>query len=431
MVHSCTDATIPGSNELDYELKEAIRVKAPNDSLEFYILPDGKDLSQIPQDPKNPLSDVKVELGKQLFYDTGIAVDAEKASGIGTYSCATCHIPEAGFRPGNFQGVADGGIGFGVNGELRLRNQEYSEADLDVQSARPLSLLNVAFVKNTFWNGQFGANDANEGTEHLWEGDTHVNELGFAAIESQNIEGVVTHRMNMDREMAIEFGYKEMFDQSFPEIAEENRYTQFTLSLALSAYIRTIMSNEAPFQKWLKGDHDAISYEEKKGALLFFSKANCADCHYNQHLGSNEFHALGVLDMDQRPSFDAFPDDKRNLGRGGFTLNPDDNYKFKVPQIYNMKDTPFYFHGASVQDLHELIDYKNDAQSENPRVDQSLISSKFKPLDLTAEEKHHLIKFLEYSLQDPNLERYAPEVVGSGQCFPNADNQSLIDLGCF
>jgi len=431
IVHSCTDVTIPGSNELDYELVDAIKAKSPDGTLEFYVLPDENDLANIPQDPKNPLSPVKVELGKQLFYDTGIAVDAVKSSGMGTYSCATCHIPEAGFRPGTFQGVADGGIGFGIKGENRLRSQDYEEADLDVQSARALSLLNVAFVKNTFWNGQFGANDANEGTEHLWDEDTHVNELGFAAIESQNMEGVVAHRMDMTPDMAQEFGYKDMFDEAFPEIIEENRYTQFTLSLALSAYIRTLMSNEAPFQVWLRGDHDAISYEEKKGALLFFSKANCADCHYNENLGSNEFHALGVLDMDQRPSFNAFPEDKRNLGRGAFTKDPYDNYKFKVPQIYNMKDTPFYFHGSSIESITDLVEYFNDGIPENPRVNEENISNKFKPLNLTVEEKHHLIKFLEYSLNDPELERYAPEEVGSGQCFPNADEQSLIDLGCF
>ena len=59
------------------------------------------------------------------------------------------------------------------------------------------------------------------------------------------------------------------------------------------------------------------------------------------------------------------------------------------------------------------------------------LSSKFKPLDLTVTEKQNLVKFLEYSLRDPDLQRYAPTEVGSGQCFPNADYQSQVDLGCF
>jgi len=101
---SCTDTTLPGTNELDYELKEAIKASADFASgtpdISFYILPDENDLAAIPQDlDGNPLNEAKVELGKFLFYDTGIAVDALKESGVGTYSCATCHIPKAGFRP--------------------------------------------------------------------------------------------------------------------------------------------------------------------------------------------------------------------------------------------------------------------------------------------------------------------------------------------
>lgn len=435
---SCTETVIPGSNQLDIELKDAIKSTAALVSgkadLGYYILPDPSNLDSIPQDlEKNPLNPAKVELGKFLFYDTGIAVDAKFESGKNTYSCATCHIPEAGFRPGTFQGIADGGVGYGIRGENRRRNQDYQPDDMDVQDARALSLLNVAFVKNTFWNGQFGANDANQGTEALWneENGAITNELGFLAIESQNIEGVHTHRMDINKDMADEFGYTSLFDEAFPEYPESERYSQTTLALALSAYLRTLMSNEAPFQKWLKGDYSALSFEEKEGALLFFGKANCSTCHYSENLGSNEFHALGVNDMHQIDGFSSSPDDFRNFGRGGFTLLESDMYKFKVPGVYNMKDTPFYFHGSSVRSLEELVDYFNDGVKENPNVPEEAISPKFKPLDLTVEEKAYLVKFLEYSLRDPNLKRYKPETIGSGLCFPNADLQSQVDLGCY
>ncbi|MBT8229311.1 MAG: hypothetical protein KJO50_03565, partial [Bacteroidia bacterium] len=254
--------------------------------------------------------------------------------------------------------------------------------------------------------------------------------LGFEAIETQNFDGIKTHRILVTEELIDQYGYRELFDESFPELTEDQRYSNFAGSLALSAYIRTILTTEAPFQDWLKGNRNALSYEEKKGGILFFGKANCSSCHYNQNLGSLEFHALGVSDMDQIPSYNTSPQDRRNKGRGGFTLNEEDNFKFKVPQLYNMSDAPFYFHGASKRSLEELMDYKILAQSENPRVSQDLISEKFLPLEITEEEKEFLIRFLNDSLNDKNLLRYKPESIKSGFCFPNNDEQSRIDLGC-
>ena len=93
-------------------------------------------------------------------------------------SCASCHVPSAGFRPGTVQGIADGGIGFGENGENRAKLAAYRESEMDVQSVRPLRVLNVAYVKNTTWNGRYGSTGVNVGTEDRWEinPDLHVNE---------------------------------------------------------------------------------------------------------------------------------------------------------------------------------------------------------------------------------------------------------------
>jgi len=257
-----------------------------------------------------------------------------------------------------------------------------------------------------------------------------LNHLGFEAIETQNLIGIKTHRITIDKELADNFGYTSMFDEVFSDYTEEERYSQETASLAISAYIRTLMSNEAPFQKWLNGENAALSYDEKKGGILFFGDAQCFQCHFDKNLGSEEFHALGVNDMDQIPSFNTAPDDKRNLGRGGFTLNAEDNYKFRVPQLYNMEGTEFYFHGASKRSIRDVINYKLAAQSENNRVDQSLISDKLNPINLSEEEIGQLEMFIKNSLKDPNLTRYQPVTVPSGFCFPNNDPDSVLDLGC-
>lgn len=432
VLNACTKDRMPTLVELDNQLENSIQGKSPNGTLDFYVLPNENDLHLIPQDPKNPLTPQKVELGKLMFHDTGLGQDPMKEAGRGTYSCASCHVSEAGFRPGNFQGIADGGVNFGIGGEDRVKNTLYSDDELDVQSARPLSMVNVAYVSNTFWNGQFGGGNVNEGTEDVWDlrDDTELNHLGFEGIETQNMDGLIAHRITINKELLDEYGYTFLFDQVFADVPVEERYTITTASLAFSAYIRTILANRAPFQDWLKGDREALGYEEKKGAILFFEKAQCIQCHYNQNLGSSEFHALGVTDMDQIPSYNTSPDDRRNLGRGGFTLQPEDNYRFKVPGIYNLQGANFYFHGASKTSIRDLVEYKNAAQSENSRVPQDLISSKFKPIGLTEEEKNHLIAFLENGLQDRDLKRYVPTSVLSGNCFPNADEASQLDLGC-
>jgi len=431
MTSGCTEDAVDQKAALDYELKEQIARYSPTGTSDFYILPDEKDLANIPQDPKNPLTPEKVRLGKFLFFETGFGIDSKHNSGQGTYSCASCHIPEKGFRPDNVQGIADGGMGYADDRDM---NPEYTELDLDVQEARPLNLINVAFVKNTSWNGQFGGGGTNLGTEDVWSErlDTRRNHLGYEGLETQNIQGMRTHRMLINKFLCDEFGYTEMFDASFPEYDESNRYSLITGSLAISAYLRTVISSRAPFQDWLRGERGAMTEMEKEGALLFFGKANCNRCHYNQNLGSMEYHALGVNDMDQHPeSVKADnPIARRNLGRGGFTKREQDMFKYKVPGIYNIGDSDHFFHGSSAKTLEELIDYKDAAIKENERVPDGQMSQKFTSLSLTEQEKIQLTAFIRTALSDPDIERFQPDFIMSGNCFPNNDEVSQDYLDC-
>ncbi|GLR18355.1 cytochrome-c peroxidase [Portibacter lacus] len=432
IMSSCVKDQMTPVPDLDYKLQALLNKVSPTRTAKYYVVPDRYDLDNIPQDPKNPLTQPKVTLGNMLFFETGIAQASLKDEGLGTYSCSSCHVPEAGFKPGTAQGIADGGSGFGILGEERVRNVNFKESELDVQGARPISMINVAFSENTMWNGKFGSTGTNAGQEDLWELDHELfgNFLGYQGIEAQNIEGMNTHRLLVNKEIADSLGYTELFDQAFPEFSEEERYSNLTASLALSAAIRTIFPNEAPFQKWLKGEQFAMSKDEKRGAILFFDKAGCVNCHKSPGLSAVEYYALGVYDMYQRPSYGTSKDDLRNLGRGGYTKSTEDNFKFKVPQLYNLSDTPFFFHGSSHTDLEQVVRYFNDAVPENPNVPQEQISPLFHPLDMTEDEIKDLTLFLSKSLRDPSLERYYPSSVGSGNCFPNADFQSRMDIGC-
>jgi len=412
LLYACSSDEL--SAPVEFDLKQTLNSASPTGSYDAYILPDGSDLSAIPQDPKNPLTREKIELGKMLFYETGLALDPMHEEGKETYSCSSCHVPECGYMPGRAQGIADGGRGFGTLGDERWKNPIYADTELDVQGARPLSLMNVAYTTNTSWSGQFGGNDANIGTEHLWDGTVaEVNHLGYFGVTD-------------------DLGYTPLFDAAFPDFQGDERYSDVTSSLAISAYLRSMVTNEAPFQQWLKGDETALTRDQKHGAILFFGKAGCFRCHNGPALNNaNEFYALGVNDLYQSGlAFATDENDIRNFGRGGFTGEASDMHKFKIPQLYNMRETPFFFHGSSKRSMMEVVDYFNAGIPENENVPTENIAPQLHPLNLTHQEKIELVDFLENALWDDEYRRYVPEFVLSGNCFPNNDQASREDLGC-
>ena len=420
--------------QLDIDLEAALNVTSNGDGKSFYTMPDSYDFDNIPQDPKNPLTQAKVDLGKYLFFETGLSMSPKKEIAQGTYSCASCHIASAGFQSGRVQPIADGGIGIGLNGEGRKRSSAYAPTDVDAGNIRQPSLLNGAYTRLKMWNGMFGSTDQNEGTEHLWIGDPlPANHLGFEGLETQAIAALVGHRLAHTKEFITNIPeYKEQYDNVFSEVPEEDRYSHVSTGLAIGAWQRTLLPNEAPFQKWLKGDETAMTDTEKKGALLFFGKANCTDCHNGPALNAMEFHAMGMNDMymNSEEIYNTSAEDPINLGRASFTGDPADNYKYKVPQLYNLDNNHYYGHGSSFRDLRDIVDYLNKAIPENPNVPASQLAEEFVPLNLTDEEVDQLTMFLKTGLKDPNLDRYVPSSLPSGNCFPMNDPMSKVELGC-
>ena len=400
-------------------------------SKESLILPSSNNFIEIPNDLKNTITQAKVELGKLLFHETFLAKSPIKEEGMNTYSCASCHHAAAGFQSGIQQGIGDGGMGFGNHGEGRFKSEIYLESDLDVQPIRSPSVLNVAYQEVMLWNGQFGAVGANAGTEANWTVGTpkEVNSLGFEGVETQAIAGLDVHRLKIEEDFVTNSEYKSLFDAAFSNVPLEERYTKLNAALAIAAYERTVLSNEAPFQKWLKGDELAMNEDEKNGALLFFDKGQCYTCHSGPGLNGMEFHALGMKDL-AGDNILTVVDEATKKGRGGFTGNSEDDYKFKTPQLYNLMDAGFYGHGGSFTSIRDVISYKNKAILENNDVPTNKLSSSFVPLNLTEDEIDLLTLFVENSLYDANLKRYQPESLPSGNCFPNADSQSSIDMDC-
>jgi len=424
------------SDKDDYETVSN-SIEFENRLIELYgsktalIQPLETDYSAIPSDLNNPITEAKVELGKLLYHETMIASDANNTEGMYTYSCASCHHADAGFQSGLKQGIGDGGLGFGTKGEGRIKNTMYAESDLDVQPIRTPTTLNVAFQQVMLWNGQFGAVGPNEGTQSQWTDGTPIanNNLGFEGVEIQAIAGMDVHRLVIESNEVINSSYKNFFDDAFSEINESERYTKLNAALAIAAYERTLLPNQSPFQKWLRGDANAMDADEIEGGRLFFEKGQCFSCHSGPGLNDANFHALGMKDLEGLEVLTAV-DNRTKKGRGGFTGNSDEDYQFKTPQLYNLKDVGFFGHGGSFQTVKDVVAYKNKAIPENSGVPQNNLSELFVPLNLTEVEMDLITLFIEKSLYDNNLQRYVPESLPSGNCFPNADYMSSDDLGC-
>lgn len=431
---SCSDDdVISPSNELDQELEQALISAAPNQDISHYMLPESDDFANIPQDARNPITPEKVLLGQMLFNEPLMLSTPNKPEGFGTASCASCHHSRAGFQACLPQGIGEGGTGFGTDGEGRLPLASYATEDLDIQPIRSPSAMNAAYQEAQLWNGQFAGTTINAGTESNWTGPKEANHLGYEGVETQAIAGSGVHNMHFQNNPALveNAQYVALWEEAFPEVPLAERYTDEYAGLAIAAFERTILSNRSPFQQWLRGDKSAMSDKSKRGATLFFGKANCASCHNGPALNDMNFYALGMKDLDGEGVYgDGIVTDAVKKGRGGFTGNPEDDYKFKTPQLYNLADSPFYGHGASFKSIREVVEYKNIAQPENEEVPTSQLAEAFVPLQLTQSEIDDITEFLYNGLYDPNLARYDPTSLPSGACFPNNDPQTKADLGC-
>lgn len=459
-----TNAGAENRRDIEADLIELLEGHAPNGRVEDFLLPEAGDLASVPADPLNPLTPAKVELGRLLFHETAVGTATPAADRRETYACASCHHAAAGFKAGVPQGIADGGSGFDRDGRSRRLARGLDAAAADGDPAKPdlqpvatPAALNAAYQDVMLWNGALGgrAGGVNEDVARrpdFGPPGLFVNRFGLSGLETQVLAGTRVHRLSFDdsilqRDPAYRALYAEAFgegpDASLIPAGSEVTREALGAALAIAAYERTLLADRAPFQRWLRGERRAMTKRQLRGARLFFGKAGCADCHTGPALSSwpgapeeELFFAAGFADLDtgHRRVHGTVPDaDSR--GRGGFTDRAEDDYRFKVPQLYNLRDTRVLGHGASFRSVGDVIRYKNagiaapgDAQNgHGTNVDASLVA----PLGLDEEEIVDLTRFVKRALHDPALERYVPSELPSGNCFPVADFESALDLRCY
>jgi len=407
---------------------------------EDFILPDSDDFDNIPQDPSNPITAEKVALGKLIYHETGIT-EGELSSSEGTFSCASCHNAQNGFKSGIRQGIGEGGIGF----DHRMVMEGINLEDVDVQPVTSPTVLNTAFQEVMLWNGQFGneiggvVNVGIDPDRHFTEGTPkEANLRNLSGLETQAVAGLGVHRMgtnNPDSLLRTNETYRQMFEDAYG-VAEPDDMLE-AAALAIAAFERTVLANEAPFQDYLRGDETAMTETQVAGAEVFFGKGNCYACHNGAALSSPKgamaddiFMTVGFHDLDMWEDTIGEVNEATRAGRGGFTGDDLDQFKFKVPPLYNLIDTEVFGHGASFTSLEDVIRYKIEAIPQHPQVDIGDLDYRFTPLDLTEEEIANLVEFLEVGLRDDNLMRYVPESLPSGNCPVNNDEVSRQELGC-
>jgi cytochrome c peroxidase len=169
-------------------------------------------------------------------------------------------------------------------------------------------------------------------------------------------------------------GYKALFDRAYPG----EGISKSTISKALANFERTVISAEAPFDRWVNGNETAISDSAKRGFVLFNEKALCVKCHNTWRFTDDGFHDIGVPGDD--------------LGRGKIMPDFDSmRYAFKTPTLRNGGLRGPFMHDGSESTLAAVVDLYN----LGGRTKRPSLSEHVKPLGLTTVEKADLIEFIQ------------------------------------
>lgn len=313
---------------------------------------------------ENPMTRAKIELGRQLYFDSRLSVDS-------SISCASCHDPGMGY-------ASDTTFGVGVKGQEGNRNSP------------------------TAYNRILSA-------AQFWDGRAPTLEEQAKGPIANPIEMSNTHEVCVQCIAGIP-GYRMQFEKIFSDGVTIDNVAQ-----AIASFERAIVTGTSPwdyyeqlrnFEKAYEADLEDLEalkeddpefYEEymelkkasdahpisdsaKRGGELFFSdKAGCTQCHVGANYTDEKYHNLGVGMEAEEP----------DLGRYTETKDEKDKGAFKTPTIRNVAQTAPYMHDGSQKTLEEVVEWYDKGGHPNPHL-----SDKIKKLDLTDQEKKDLVEFM-------------------------------------
>ena len=330
----------------------------------------------------NPRTPEKVALGKVLFYDPVL-------SGNKDIACATCHHPQFGYTDGLDLPIGVGGQGQGSNRHFRT-----SEAILFTKRNAP-TLLNVAFNGiNTrgLYNPATAPMFFDERARSL-EAQSLMPIAAFEEMRGNLFTEVNAIDSVLARLRAIPT-YRESFQAVF---GSGNAITAQNLGKAIAAYERTLVANNAPFDRYRRGDASAMTEAQKRGMVLFIQNG-CNTCHSGPMFSDYKTHVLGVVDNEKLGYSDKGKDNK---------------YAFRTPTLRNIALTAPYMHSGKLQSLTNVLrfyDLITTGNQLNPNLQTSQLDSLLRP---RVTRSNDLIEFL-HALTDTNFDRSVPANVPSG-----------------
>jgi cytochrome c peroxidase len=298
-----------------------------------------KPLAKVKHPPDNASTPEKLALGRQLFFDP-------RLSRTGKVSCATCHDPEKGFSNGQRFAV-------GVDGKRGKRKVP--------------GLTNVGHSSTLFWDGRAAT----------------LEEQALAPISSA-VEMDMRPAALAEKLNAVA-AYSARFAKAFGGKATPKR-----IAMALAAFQRSLVSDDTPFDRYLRGDRRALSKRARRGMALFFGDARCAVCHKGPNLSDGQFHNIGAAE-------------KGDLGRRAVTKKAKDHGAFRTPQLREAGRTAPYMHNGKFKTLTEVVQHYNFGgvtDEENEHRDGEL-----KVLYLSEDQVEDLVAFLAEGLTSPRKKK--------------------------
>jgi cytochrome c peroxidase len=334
-------------------------------------LPDGVPLPIVP--PDNPMSDEKVTLGRHLFYEKRLSVN-------GATSCATCHVQALAFTDGLARSV-------GTTGAVHPRGS--------------MTLVNAAWAGKLTW------------ANHLI--DTLEVQALIPMFGEQPIEMGMAGRESAIVEMLRgDDYYRKAFRRAFA--ADSDPCSILNTVRALASFVRTIASFDSPYDRFQRGDADALTDDQIRGMNLFFSeRVECFHCHGGFNLTDSSTHANALVQsagfhnngLYNIGASGEYPPD--NTGLYDLTGERRDMGRFKAPTLRNIAITAPYMHDGSIETLSEVIEHYargGRAIEDGPHAgdgSRNPYRSEFvRGFELSAQEKADLIAFLE-SLTDDSV----------------------------
>lgn len=289
---------------------------------------------------KKPVTKAGFELGRKLFFDPNL-------SSTGEVSCSNCHQQGNAFADGPHHPLS-----IGINGKNGTRNAP--------------SLANMAFFKEFMWDGG-------------------INHLDFVPINALTSDIEMGEKMgNLVKMLNNDANYPTLFKNAF---GIDTATATFML-VALSQFTLMMVSDNSPYDQYLKGEKEALNSQQIAGMKLF--KQKCEACH------------TGVLQTDFSYRNNGISEKITDKGRGRISEHETDYGKFRVPSLRNVALTPPYMHDAKFNTLEEVLDHYSNGIKKTETLDPLLKDG----IKMNSDEKQKIIAFLK-SLTDEKFLRDA------------------------